>query len=228
MLKLSNFAPIMGVLLGGAFDMWFKGSVIVNRRQMSYLQDISVAVISIHAKFAKADGAVSPAEIKAFRKWVEISPQDEDAVGIIYDAARKDKRSIEEHLVQLQILSKYQLDAKYQLMESLYYVAEQNNLPKEQLKLLKSAEKILEIPVELSQQFHQEYLAETSSNADDYAVLGLTAQANKSEIRRAYKTLVNRYHPDKLSGEGKTAQEIKQAQQKLTVINAAYNNLMKG
>jgi len=58
---------------------------------------------------------------------------------------------------------------------------------------------------------------------DPYAVLGLEANANEREIKRAYRKLISQHHPDKL---GDVPDELKRrAEERAREINAAYERL---
>ena len=59
-----------------------------------------------------------------------------------------------------------------------------------------------------------------------YAVLGIPAQASDEEVKRAYRTLMNRHHPDKLTARGAPAEAITMATQKTTEIRRAYDSVM--
>lgn len=59
---------------------------------------------------------------------------------------------------------------------------------------------------------------------DPYEVLELERGASQEEIKKAYRRLVNKYHPDKYSDN--PLQDL--AQEKLKEINEAYNQLVKG
>lgn len=56
-----------------------------------------------------------------------------------------------------------------------------------------------------------------------FEVLGLPPTANADEIRKAYRTLCARYHPDKVAHLGAAQQEA--AHRKIVEINAAYEKL---
>ncbi|MBN2340096.1 MAG: J domain-containing protein [Deltaproteobacteria bacterium] len=58
---------------------------------------------------------------------------------------------------------------------------------------------------------------------DYYAILGISHNANESQIHQAYKTLVSKYHPDK--HQGNDLEEL--AKEKLVAINEAYSVLSK-
>ena len=53
---------------------------------------------------------------------------------------------------------------------------------------------------------------------DYYEILGVVHDATEDEIRKAYRKLAHKYHPDKTGGD-------KKAEDKLKEINAAYNTL---
>ena len=57
-----------------------------------------------------------------------------------------------------------------------------------------------------------------------HAVLGVKPGASREEIQGAYRELVQKYHPDKVSHLGEEFQEM--AQQKFVEIRNAYDQLM--
>lgn len=57
-------------------------------------------------------------------------------------------------------------------------------------------------------------------------VLGLDDDADKQDVGVAYRSLVRRYHPDVLMGQGMPVDEIAKAQAILVQINLAYEALM--
>ncbi len=59
---------------------------------------------------------------------------------------------------------------------------------------------------------------------DPYSVLGVAPGASQEEIKKAYRTLVKKYHPDKFSGTD--LEEV--AKEKLQEINEAYKVLTSG
>lgn len=59
---------------------------------------------------------------------------------------------------------------------------------------------------------------------DPYQVLGIDRNASDEEIKRAYKELARKYHPDKYNNN--PLAEL--AEEKMREINEAYDTLMKG
>ena len=58
-----------------------------------------------------------------------------------------------------------------------------------------------------------------------YKILGLQENANLEEVSNQYRKLVKEYHPDRLQGMGLPKEFIELANQKLTAINKAYNEI---
>lgn len=58
---------------------------------------------------------------------------------------------------------------------------------------------------------------------DPFEVLGVPRRATAEEIRRAYRRLVQRYHPDALPAKLRTPDTLHIASRKLAAVNAAYS-----
>ena len=59
---------------------------------------------------------------------------------------------------------------------------------------------------------------------DPYEVLGVSRNASEEEIKKAYKELVQKFHPDKYAGN--PLEDL--AQEKMKEVNEAYDALTKG
>jgi DnaJ like chaperone protein len=60
-----------------------------------------------------------------------------------------------------------------------------------------------------------------------YAVLGLSSIASASEVKRAYRRLINRHHPDKLTAKGASVEAIQNATQETQKIQKAYEAISR-
>lgn len=56
-----------------------------------------------------------------------------------------------------------------------------------------------------------------------FRVLGIKSNASEDEIKKAYRRLANKYHPDKLHGQ--TEEELAQAAMQLQRVKTAYEVL---
>lgn len=62
---------------------------------------------------------------------------------------------------------------------------------------------------------------------DAYALLDVRESAGPDEIRRAYRRMIGRYHPDRLEGRGEPPHVIQQAAARTHDIRAAYNEIRR-
>ena len=63
------------------------------------------------------------------------------------------------------------------------------------------------------------------SKRDPYEILGLSKDATFNEIKKKYRELVKKYHPDILMGKGADEEIIQEGTKKLQEINEAYKIL---
>lgn len=62
---------------------------------------------------------------------------------------------------------------------------------------------------------------------DAYAALGVSADDSDQQIKRAYRSLMSKYHPDKLMGQGLPEDMIREATERAQEIQAAYDLIKK-
>ncbi len=60
-----------------------------------------------------------------------------------------------------------------------------------------------------------------------YKTLGLSSQASKSEIKKRYRELVKKYHPDRIIAKDLPEEFVKTAQKKFAEIQSAYETIME-
>lgn len=60
-----------------------------------------------------------------------------------------------------------------------------------------------------------------------YDILGLPTTATDDVIKRTYRALVRKHHPDKLVAAGLPAERVAEATEKIKTINAAYAEICK-
>lgn len=83
---------------------------------------------------------------------------------------------------------------------------------------------------ENTRQTHQEYYASPKFNTSQtleasYQVLGLSSTASPKDVKRAYRRLISKHHPDKCIAAGMSEQRIKAANEKTQAIRKAYEHI---
>lgn len=61
--------------------------------------------------------------------------------------------------------------------------------------------------------------------SNDYAILGISPDATDEEVKKAYRALAKKYHPDRVSHLGEDMK--KQAEEKFNRLSDAYDNIKR-
>ena len=69
--------------------------------------------------------------------------------------------------------------------------------------------------------------AEGAEENDPYEILGIARSASDDEIKAKYRALTRENHPDILMAKGVPQEFIDLANEKMAVINAAYDKIEK-
>jgi len=76
------------------------------------------------------------------------------------------------------------------------------------------------------EKFYGSYKSKPASgNKNPYEILGLSEQASFEEVKKRYRELVKKYHPDILMGRGESEEMIEKSTRKLQEINEAYETI---
>lgn len=181
----------------------------------------TIGVIALSAKMAKADGLVTASEIVAFREVFHVPEEDLDAVGRVFDRARKDIAGFEAYAGQLARMFEGRPAVLEELLSCLFHIAKADGSvhPAERAYLAEVA-RIFGFDAE---RFERMYAREVGGpTCDPYTVLGLDCGAPFEEVRHAYRRLVRENHPDRLIADGLPEDIVDLAQGRMAAINDAF------
>lgn len=192
------------------------------RDQQAFL----VALISLAAKVAKADGAVSAHEVRSFDEFLRtqlgMPARERRLAADIFNEARDSDIPAEEFARQIRDLLGHQPQRMRDLVSLLLSVAmADGRLHPAEEQLIRSIARELGLGdrdyEEARAMFHPRASLESS-----YAVLGLTSAADVAQIKQAYRRLAKEYHPDVLANKGLGEDFQRFAAEKMQAVNAAY------
>ena len=233
-----NFFPL---IIMGAIAYRFIKKVGRNRYVNSSLNTKSgehkrfvEIMVHILIHIAKADGKVSQSETQMIRQFfiaqLNFSGAQIEWLNDIITSAKSSTDDIQ--LLAKEFNSQFGYESQLMLLNMVYNVAySDGEFHESEARLIDRLAVLLTISAfdhqRIKMAFEAQYGDISSEKTNDkyYAILGLTNTAKKEALKKAYRDLTKKYHPDKVHHLG---DEFKvQAEKKMQEINQAYDELMK-
>ena len=200
-------------------------------------------LVALMAKVAKADGKVCELEAELLSlTFTDISKVFEDSGAIreqLKEIYKKEMQSFDNTItVSQKYLNLTSRDYRKRLgvMEYLLNLAFiDSDFSKAEFMICEDIANALEIKradfegmIAKFEQFYTQKREQAGMNLKKaYEVLGLKEGVEFSVVKKEYRKLVRKYHPDILMGQGKEQSIIDQATEKLQEINEAYEIVKK-
>jgi DnaJ like chaperone protein len=192
----------------------------------------TIAVIALGAKMAKADGAVSRAEVAAFRRIFQIAPEDEADAARVYNLARQDVAGYQAYARKIAVLFNKEgqplcaddRNVLVDILEGLFQIAlaDGDYHPQEEAFLAEVA-RIFGLDDRCFRVLRGRFVE--GAPRDPYDVLGIPPQASIEEARAAWRAAVKDSHPDGMIARGVPPEAVKLAERRLIAINAAWDEI---
>ncbi|MBM3508514.1 MAG: molecular chaperone DjiA [Alphaproteobacteria bacterium] len=219
----------LGALIGGvaghAVDKLQRGRQDEDRAGTKEIA-FTIGVIVLGAKLAKADGVVTPEEVRAFKEVFHVPPDELKNVGRVFDRARQDAEGFEPYAKQVAELFKGKPAVLEDLLDGLFHIAKADDVvhPAE-LEFLAAVARIFGFSEAEWARIREGYVG--PDQADPYRILGVDREISDSELKRRYRKLAKEHHPDVLVGQGMPKEFVEVASEKLASINAAYERIAR-
>ncbi|MBQ0160771.1 MAG: TerB family tellurite resistance protein [Bacteroidales bacterium] len=216
--------------------------------------DINVALIVLIAAVMKADGEVKRSELDYVKQFLLKNYGEEKGkqlLAILRDLV-KPETSINIHEIGMQIKQNTDYTTRYHMVDFLFGLAvSDGSFMQSENGVLRSIARSLGINsndfnsiyyrhVGSHQQNNNSYNnysysgysrnssyshASSQSASDPYKVLGIEHSATDDEVKKAYRRMAMKYHPDKVEGMGEEVK--KNAESQFRNINEAYEQIKK-
>ena len=189
-------------------------------RQVSF----TIAVIALAAKLAKADGVVTHDEIRTFKRVFHIPTAEIKDVGAIFNEARESAENFEPYAQQVANMFHSNLPVLEELLDALFAIAKADGkLHESELGYLRSVSRIFGFNDTEFNRISAGHAPDPS--LDPYLILGVSQDISDENLKSHHRGLVLRYHPDRLTAQGMPTEFIDQANQKMGLINSAYDQV---
>lgn len=243
---------LLGAAIGHNFDKGIKG---LDRERLppgeqEQIQTVFfTATFSVMGHVAKIDGRVSEQEIgvaRAVMAHLQLTPDQQQAAIALFRQGKQPGFPLDNVLDQfrrvcrrqsglLRMFMEIQINAAYadgilhdRERTALLYICDRLGFPRFQFEILEAfihAQRHFADSTGQGRRRAGVQQAPRTSLAGAYAELGLKPEATDEEVKKAYRRLINRHHPDKLVASGLSEQEIKRAADKTHEIRVAYERI---
>ncbi len=239
------WAVAAGFILGHQFDRGFASRYRLFEKQGANIsrvpEDFVRALFQAMGHLAKIDGRVSEDEIRSARMVMHrlsLNPAQVRRAIAWFDAGKEPGFLLVQRMRELRRVSARSASERLTFVRLLLEVVmAKPRLKKEERALIWTICTELDIGrVELAQleamiRAQKGFKRSPAGDADAarvrhaYAALGVSSDASNDEVKTAYRRLMNKNHPDKLSGSNPDADVITEAERRTREVRSAYELL---
>lgn len=212
---------IIGFALGSLFGNNSNSQEYVG--QTSQQRDFNVSLLVLSAAVMKADGSVKKAELDYVKKFFLRNFGQEHAEKYILMLREILKQDIQIYDVSQQVGRFMDYSSKLQLLHYLFGIASADGTTHEnEVDVISTISKYMGISSSDFQSIKAMFVQQVDSA---YKILGIESTATDDEVKKAYREMAKKYHPDKVAYLGEDVR--KSAEQKLQEVNEAYEKIKK-
>lgn len=196
----------------------------VENRQATFY----VALFSMLGKIAKADGKVTRAEgdvLVSFLDEMGIRGQERQFAIKVFNEAKHSPYRIGDFARQFVGASRMYPQLRANLLDMLFRIAlADGTLVAEEEEQIEEVARIFGLGSAEIDQLRRRYVGDADRA---YSVLGVESSASDSEVRSAYRRLVQENHPDTVIGQGLPEEFVEHATKRFQEVQAAWETIKR-
>ena len=220
-----TFGGPLGAILGFAFGSFIDAAElkVISGDKKSTTGDFVGSLLVLIAAVMKADGKVLRSELDYVKKYFDQVFGSESAAEALKMLKDILKQNIPVKDVSLQIKQRMDYASRLQLLHLLFGIAAADGqIDPGELALIEQISYFLGISSTDSGSIKNMFIKSTDSA---YKILGVDRNITNEELKKAYRQMAIKYHPDKVNYLGDDIR--KKAKEKFQKINEAYENIKK-
>ena len=216
---------ILGFVIGRFFEFMTQDSIRI--RTSSYAikpETFQLNLLSLSALIIKADGVVQQKELDFVRSFF-IGQYGKERADSIFRTFNTQIKKETQHLDQLTrvFVQQTAYETRLQILHFLFGVANADgSISQTELSKVEQIAAALGIRPSDMESIKAMFVKATDSA---YKILEISSSASDDEVKKAYRTMAKKYHPDKL--QSKDPALIKGAQEKFLKVQEAYEAIQK-
>lgn len=219
------FGGPLGAIIGFAIGSIFSNSsesdqYIGNTAQQ---RDFNVSLLVLSAAVMKADGSVKKSELDYVKRFFLTNFGQERAEKYILMLREILKQDIQVYEVSQQVGRFMDYSSKLQLLHYLFGIASADGSTHDnEIDVISIIAKYMGVSSSDFQSIKAMFVQQVDSA---YKILGIDSNATDEDVKKAYREMAKKYHPDKVAYLGEDVR--KSAEQKLQEVNEAYEKIKK-
>lgn len=186
-------------------------------------QDFGQALLVLVAAIMNADGTAMKSELDLVKRMLIRTYGEDKARQMLLILREMIKQRQDVGLVCRQIRTRMHYSQRLELLHILFRISRADGeINPQELQLLQFIAVNLGITTPDFMSLRAMFI---SSPDSDFQILDVSPEANEEEVKKAYRKMAMRFHPDRL--QGLSDAEKKAAQEKFVKVNTAWENIKK-
>jgi DnaJ like chaperone protein len=214
---------LLGFAIGSMFDKSSQGGVASIPSGETQQGDLVASLLVLTAAMMKADGKVLRSELNFVKNFLVQQFGSVAAKSHLQTLKVLLDKDIPVRDVSIQIKQYMDYSSRLQLLHYLWGIAaSDNDIDPTEVRLLEQIAAFMGISQTDFSSVKAMFMQDTESA---YQVLGVSRNASNEEVKRAYREMAIKNHPDKVSHLGNDIK--KAAEEKFKKVNEAYDAIKK-
>ncbi|GAB4249665.1 MAG: co-chaperone DjlA [Vicingaceae bacterium] len=223
------FGGPIGALLGFAVGSMIDGVATADKTdkrryaKSAGVNDFSISLLVLIAAVMKADGSVKKSELEYVKRFFLKqfgSERTKEHLVLLRDLLKQNIPILD---VCLQIKNYTNYSSRLQLLHMLFGVSNADGqIHQSELDIISKIAAHLGISQSDFISIKSMFIKDATS---DYKILEIDKNATDEEVKKAYRKMAMKYHPDKVSAMGKEYEQA--AKQKFQEVQKAYENIKR-
>jgi len=218
---LGPLGGIVGFLMGSLIDEQGIGLERSGERTQTHRGDFNMSLLVLIAAVMRADGKVMKSELRYVQQFLSQNfgrAAASEASVLLRDLL---KQHVPVEDVCRQIARRLDYSSRLQMLHFLYgLAAADKDFQQAELNVIDKIAYYLGLSNADANSVKSMFVKDTSA---DYEVLGISKDATAEEIKKAYRQMAKKYHPDKVAYLGEDIK--KSAQEKFRRVKEAYDRV---
>lgn len=220
-----TFGGPLGAIIGFALGSFVDSADVqaIKGERKTTTGDFIASLLVLVASIMKADGKVLRSELDYVKKYFVQAFGNESALEAMQMLKDILNQNIPVRDISVQIKQRMDYSSRLQLLHFLYGIANADgHIDSSEIQLIEQIAYYLGISSADSGSIKNMFVKSTDSA---YIILGVDRNVTNEEVKKAYRKLAVKYHPDKVGYLGEDIR--KKAKEKFQNINKAYETIKK-